>query len=135
MHKIYEALVKFFGKTPLGQLASATLVGAALALSGLSRDQQKPVAEDIGFWLLAGAAIGFAAGVVLLIPRVILGVTGAFIGVLGLFVTFAPMHFTDGSPVTWVHQSLKLAVGLGLTAGGTVLLIRMVRGRREDPEA
>ncbi len=114
-----------------GQRIGAALVGAALTLSGLSRDPQKSLAEDIGFWLLVGAAVGFAAGVVLLIPRLVLGVLGAFLAALGLFVILAPMHFSDGSPVTGGHLAAKGAVGASLVVAGALLVARMVR-RRSD---
>ena len=127
MNRIYEALLKFFGKTPLGQRIGAALVGAVLTLSGLSRNPQKTIGEDIGFWLLVGAAVGFAAGVVLLIPRLVLGAVGAFVAAVGAFILLAPMHFADGSPVTPLHQALKFAVGAGLAAGGLFLVVRMLR--------
>lgn len=134
MNRIYEALLKFFGKTPLGQLAGATLVGAVLALSGLSRNPQKTIGEDIGFWLLVGAAIGFSAGVVLLIPRLVLGAVGAFVAVLGAFILLAPMHFASGRPVTALHLAVKTAVGAGLTVGGLILVVRMLRKRPPKSE-
>ena len=115
----FDVFLDIFGSHPICRILAGTLIAALFFIVRLLYVQ-----PDVGQWwqwVIACAAMGLIAGVVLTWPRAFFG---TILTVLGGLVILVPATSADGTPASMQFYLIKAGIGAVILVCGLTLYLR-----------
>ena len=115
----FDIFLDIFGRHPIYRILAGTLIAALfVALHILF---VPPYAGQWWQWLIAGAAMGLIAGIILTWPR---AVFGTILTALGGLIVLVPATSADGTPISMKLYLIKAGIGTVILVFGIALYLR-----------